>query len=1051
MIRETLRDVSVREYMSQWTKRIVLSVIILMVCGSGLHAQSNAPIQYGYDDLGRLIKVVDQSGNAATYTYDAVGNIVRITRSTVPGSGLAILSFVPQSGFTGQAITIQGQGFSATPGANVVRFNGTIASVNTATSTTLTVTVPAGATTGPISLAVGGSTANSDTNFTVVPPALVSLAVAPPDAAILRVTQQFRATGTFQDGSTRDLTNSVTWSSSNSSVATISNTSGSQGLATAMTAGNTVIVATSGPIIGTSRVRVVALTSLEIFPANRTIARGTTQQFTAFGNLSDGTGQNFTNLVTWTSSNAVVAAIGTPAGERVFATGISDGHTTITATFGSVSASTTLTVGAGTSTVFPRFSFVLNTDGTIALGSVYPNTGQLRSNGSTSYGVTGGTAIALDPASKFAYVANGSPSNTVSAFTIGVDGTLTAVAGSPFATGTNPVALTVDPLGRFLYVTNRNADSISAYSINATTGALTPTPNSPFVGGGGGGPNPENPVAVAVDPAGKFAFVAESGRAKIAVYTINQQTGDLVELSASPFATGNLPFGIVVNPAGTIVYVVNEGDSTVSAFTIDQTTGMLTQVSGSPFGVGGSLPNSIAMDPAGKFVYTSNSSSQSVSALAVNATNGTLTPVNGSPFGAGLLPGPVVVDPSGSYAYVVNGDSTIIAYGIDPVTGALTNLGGVPHRAPSSIAITKGNAAVAYTPQFAYVANAGPPAGSNNLSGYSINSTSGALTALTGSPFTEGFSPQSNLAILLAPFLYVTNLCSDLSCSSLNGSVSAFTVDATAGALATVQGSPFLAGRGPRGVAVDPSGRFAYAVNSTDNTVSAYAITAGTGALSAIIGSPFTTGTGPQAVAVDSTGLFLYVVNSCAGSPCTNGSVSAFTISQSTGALTSAGTFAVGNAPQSLSIDPTGRFVYVLNKSDSTVSAFAIDRTSGALNAVPLSPFATGQGPAAVALDPTGKFAYVTNSVAGDVSAYVIDSTSGTLTAIQGSPFTAGTKPVSVSVDVSGKFLYVANQNGNTVSAFSIDPASGALIAAPGSPFGTGTSPVSVTTTGKVR
>jgi 6-phosphogluconolactonase (cycloisomerase 2 family) len=476
----------------------------------------------------------------------------------------------------------------------------------------------------------------------------------------------------------------------------------------------------------------------------------------------------------------------------------------------------------------------------------------------------------------------------------------------------------------------------------------------------------------------------------------------------------------------------------------------LTQISGSTFCVGGSFPNSIAMDPAGKFVYTANSSSQSVSALVVNATNGTLTTVNGSPFGAGPLPGPVIVDPSGSYAYVVNGDSTIIAYGIDPVTGALTNLGGVPQRAPSSIAIAKGNAAVAYTPQFAYVANAGPP-GSNNLSGYSINFTSGALTALTGSPFSEGFSPQSNLAILLAPLLYVTNQCSDLSCSSLNGSVSAFTVDATAGALTAVQGSLFLAGRGPRGVAVDPSGRFAYAVNSTDNAVSAYAVTAGTGTLTAITGSPFSTGKGPQAVAVDSTGLFLYVVNSCAASPCTNGSVSAFTISQSTGALTSAGTFAVGNAPQWVSIDPTGRFVYVVNNSDSTVSAFAIDRTSGALNAVPLSPFATGQGPAAVALDPTGKFAYVTNSVVGNVSAYVIDSTSGALTAIQGSPFTVGTKPVSVSVDVSGKFLYLANQNGNTVSAFSIDPASGALTAAPGSPFGTGTSPVSVTTTGKVR
>ena len=112
-------------------QRILHGLVFLLIlgCAFALRAQSSAPVQYFYDDLGRLIKVVDQNGNTATYTYDAVGNLLSITRSTLPtNNGLAILNFTPQSGAVGTAVTIQGQGFSATPGSNTVQFNGTGAS-----------------------------------------------------------------------------------------------------------------------------------------------------------------------------------------------------------------------------------------------------------------------------------------------------------------------------------------------------------------------------------------------------------------------------------------------------------------------------------------------------------------------------------------------------------------------------------------------------------------------------------------------------------------------------------------------------------------------------------------------------------------------------------------------------------------------------------------------------------------------------------------------------------------------------------------------------------
>jgi YD repeat-containing protein len=145
-----------------------LIFVFLLLAGpvSTLSAQSAAPVQYVYDDLGRLSKVVDQNGNTATYHYDAVGNLLSITRSTLPGSnGLAILSFTPQQGPVGTTVMIQGQGFSSTPTSDVVQFNGTAATVAAATATTLTAVVPSGATTGPISVTVGPPTATSSNNF----------------------------------------------------------------------------------------------------------------------------------------------------------------------------------------------------------------------------------------------------------------------------------------------------------------------------------------------------------------------------------------------------------------------------------------------------------------------------------------------------------------------------------------------------------------------------------------------------------------------------------------------------------------------------------------------------------------------------------------------------------------------------------------------------------------------------------------------------------------------------------------------------------------------
>lgn len=182
-----------------------LSLLLAGLLGSCLAADSfaQAPItfQYFYDDTGQLVKVVDSTGVAIDYVYDAVGNMLEVRRSSIgtPG-GLSIFSFTPQQGGPLATVTIQGQGFSVTPSANTVLFNGTPAAVVSASSTTLVVAVPVGATSGPISVSVSGATVASSINFTAVQsPAITSLQ---PNAALGGKAIALRITGINLTGST---------------------------------------------------------------------------------------------------------------------------------------------------------------------------------------------------------------------------------------------------------------------------------------------------------------------------------------------------------------------------------------------------------------------------------------------------------------------------------------------------------------------------------------------------------------------------------------------------------------------------------------------------------------------------------------------------------------------------------------------------------------------------------------------------------------------------------------------------------------------------------
>src|SRR5262249_50190606 len=285
--------------------------------------------------------------------------------------------------------------------------------------------------------------------------------------------------------------------------------------------------------------------------------------------------------------------------------------------------------------------------------------------------------------------------------------------------------VTVDPTGKFVYVANSGCDAfvgnVSMYTLNPATGALTsigpPVTAADFIS-----------RSVAVDPTGKFAYVANAGDScqpdatfggSITMYSINAiagaltSTGTIEAPCAPPPSPGSCaPISAAVHPSGKFAYVANEGGfepTSVSMYTINATTGTLAFIADI---AAAGRATSVALDPFGKFAYVTNGEFQqagSVSMYTINATTGALTSMG--TIAVGMSPRPVPVVPMGKFAIVTNSDE-IWMYTITASPGTLTSIG----------TIREGGGAVAVHPSgnFAYVLSA-----SNNVSIYTINATTG--------------------------------------------------------------------------------------------------------------------------------------------------------------------------------------------------------------------------------------------------------------------------------------------------------------------------------------
>ncbi|HEY0703515.1 MAG TPA: Ig-like domain-containing protein [Candidatus Acidoferrales bacterium] len=362
------------------------------------------------------------------------GSVSGSTTLTVTGPTLSSIAVTPANPSIAKGLTSQ---FTATGTYSDNSTQNITTSVTwfSLTSSVATITsggLAKGVGTGSSTIQATLGSVTGSTVLTITTATLTSIAVTPANPAIaVAATQQFIATGTYSDASTQIITNSVAWTSSKTSVATISGA----GLATAVAGGSSTIQASSGAISGSTSLTVNAaaptLTSIAVTPANPSIQNGATQQFTATGTYSDNSTKNITTTVNWNSETASVASISNVAGSNGLASSLNTGSTTIQAALGAISGSTLLTVTAA------------NTP-TLTVLVVSPQ-----------------NPLITDASSVQAFTATGHYS----------DGTTQNLTSSATWTSSNSNVATVDAAGS---ATSQPLSSPTGYtSIRATVGAIT--------------------------------------------------------------------------------------------------------------------------------------------------------------------------------------------------------------------------------------------------------------------------------------------------------------------------------------------------------------------------------------------------------------------------------------------------------------------------------------------------------------------------------------------------------------------------------------------------
>jgi 6-phosphogluconolactonase len=223
--------------------------------------------------------------------------------------------------------------------------------------------------------------------------------------------------------------------------------------------------------------------------------------------------------------------------------------------------------------------------------------------------------------------------NGINSFSIGPDGALSTVVGSPYAGGFSGKAVLAQTkttaANTFLFATNSlDPDGrISVFQIIApASGLLTPVTGDFFTGANTG----PGDIVFSNAFSTPYVFVALKNSKQIAMFSAEPSTGALTPVPHSPFYAGFDPTSLALDGTQKFLYVLNSVSGTIAAFGITE-NGNLTSV-GSPFAVGPS-PASIATTPD-NFLYVTLPHSNTIEGFTINSSNGGLTVLPSSPFAA---------------------------------------------------------------------------------------------------------------------------------------------------------------------------------------------------------------------------------------------------------------------------------------------------------------------------------------------------------------------------------------------------------------------------------
>src|ERR1700741_2183545 len=628
--------------------------------------------------------------------------------------------------------------------------------------------------------------------------------------------------------------------------------------------------------------------------------------FTASAYYSDGSIKDGPSLVTWSSSNPLVATIAAGG----VATAVGPGTATITATAaGTPGATATLTVSSASNTNLA----ITPTNVAVPLGSAtMSTTEQYKLTGTLSSGATEDlTTIATWASSNTAVAtigANTGLAPTVSVGTTNISATIYCTTVPPAAT---PNVLTVTPA--------------APVALNILVAPATfPVAAANL------------PATVTVPVGGLQQFTVQEVWSDGRTPTVASNPSTLV-FAISP-TTAPIPATITTSGLATALL---KGTSTVDA-TDMVVSGTTTFTIGST-STGGSSATMTVVPAVARFAYVANVNDASISAFSVNGSsgtpNGTFTPLGKFP--ELNKPNQVLPHPSGLFLYSIGSDAnqTVTVFDVDPVAGGLTPSG---NSYTTSTGVSPSFGAIDAGGNFLFVVNS-TASGAGQIQGFTINQTDGSLTPVATTT-TNLSGPTFILIDNNGPYLYAIN--------NGNHTVSGYTINTAtdtpqtgpAGALTPISGTggtvTLTSGDIFKRATIDPTGSFIY-VPAGNGTVEGVAIGTG-GALSKLTGTPFAVAgaTATADAVVDPASKFLYVLDSPSGIgkiytlPLTSGIPGAVSSSVS-----------VGSNPVWIAEDTSGSVVAAVNSFGNTISSFTVG-TGGALTSAGLAgtaptPFAT--------------------------------------------------------------------------------------------------------------